>query len=92
MTSKFIGRTGLTRYPECSHCRLPCKHEQYEVSHTFSSKETTVRIYCCLECMKEDMGIEEHIVQVVEDRTRQEFNWLHKQVCPACRRRIIKSV
>ena len=42
--------------------------------------------------MREEMGVEEYITQQVESRTRQEFNWLHKQICPACRRRIIKAV
>ena len=92
MTSKFIGRTGLARQPDCSHCAKPCEHEQYEVSHSFTNQEPKMKIYCSLECMREEMGIEEHIVQEVESRTRQEYNWLHKRICPACRRRIISAV
>ena len=92
MTSKFIGRTGVERFPSCSHCDNPCEHEQYEVSHAFKGKERITKTYCSLECLKEEMGIEEYITQQVESRTRAEFNWLHKQICPACRRRIIKAV
>jgi hypothetical protein len=92
MTSKFLGRTGIRRYPDCSFCSKPCEHEQYEVSHSFTNKEPETKHFCSLTCLRDAMGIEEHIVQEVESRTRQEFNWLHKQVCPSCRRRIISVV
>jgi len=92
MTSKFIGRTGVQRFPACSHCANPCDRELYEVSHSFKGKERLTKHYCSLECMREEMGVEEHIVQEVGSRTRQEYNWLHKQICPSCRRRIIKAV
>jgi hypothetical protein len=40
----------------------------------------------------DDLGVTEHITEEVEKKAREEFNFLHKQICPSCRRRILKSV
>ena len=96
MTSKFLGKTGALRHPYCGHCDLPCKSEQYEFTHTFvgagGEKEKAIKLYCSIECMREDMGINEHILYEVETRTKKELNWLHKQVCPSCTRRITSVI
>lgn len=44
-------------------------------------------------CMEEFFveRLRDIINQEVEKQVRIEFNWLHSQICPACRRRIISN-
>jgi hypothetical protein len=43
--------------------------------------------YCSSDCMIEHL-YDEQIREEIDREVRKEFNWLHKQICPACRRRI----
>jgi hypothetical protein len=89
MTSKFIGRTKVRRVPRCSFCDNLCLGEQLEFTHKFSDGGSATKILCSMECLLEEMGLNDYITKEVERRTRREHNWLHKQVCPRCRARII---
>jgi hypothetical protein len=108
MKSKFLGRTDIPKKEVCQHCALPCKNEVYSVTHSFSSTKGVTTKFCSIECLREEMGVEEYIASEVEarakteaeavtsekveeevaGRVRKEFNFLHKLVCPSCRRRI----
>lgn len=71
----------------CGHCQLPIKKERIRLAHFFEGKKSVELNFCGGDCMKDylyDSDIHDEINQAVE----KEKAWLHKQVCPACKRRI----
>jgi len=76
---------------KCAHCSLVIKNET--VTLEYRRKEETYdrvhkRVYCSADCMVEAL-YDERIRDEIDLEVRKELNWLHKQICPSCRRRIM---
>lgn len=79
-----IGKTGIIL---CSHCGFATKDERLIFTHETAEGEKT-EVYCGTECLKEALDIVGEIEARVADKVRDEFNLIHKQVCPRCRHRL----
>lgn len=72
----------------CYHCDLPAEREHIRLTHRFLGEADDVDLdFCSGDCLKEFL-YDESIRDEIERRVKEEHNWLHKQICPACRRRI----
>ena len=71
----------------CLHCKFPIKKERVTLSYQREDVEQT-NLFCSPDCMVEYLW-DEKIRNEIDREVRKEMNWLHKQICPACRRRII---
>lgn len=75
----------------CDHCRLVCSEEVLRFTHEYVGEPPDASlVFCCVECMHEHFDMVP--ASTAEEETRKEANRLHKQVCPACRRRIRERV
>lgn len=73
----------------CHHCALPIRDEYVRLIHGQRSQSVPdVELYFCnADCMAEHFW-EERFQEELDAQVSKEKNWLYKQVCPACRRRI----
>jgi hypothetical protein len=83
---KIPSKTGVLI---CHHCQLPIKNEYVRLTHGQQKDSTPdVDIYFCNgDCLAEHFW-DERYAERLETEVKKEKNWLYKQVCPACRRRI----
>lgn len=70
----------------CLHCRQPIKKERVTLSYQRGDVAQT-DLFCSSDCMTEYLW-DEAIHERIDREVRKEINFLHKQICPSCRRRI----
>ena len=71
----------------CDHCRTLCEDEVYRFSHEYPGEPVDASLtFCSMECVYEHFDVVPYSRS--EEEVKKEANLLHKQVCPACRRRI----
>ena len=73
-----IGKIDAT----CDFCHLPKKHV---VTLTKGAK---TKHYCSQECFEEAEGVATRIHDEVRKQVKEELLFLHKKICPNCKRRL----
>ena len=72
----------------CHHCEKPVRGSYVRLTHESGRGPPDVEmLFCDGDCMREHFWDEE-ITEEIDKKVQEERNWVHKQVCPACRRRI----
>lgn len=90
MIHRKIGKTGIV---VCTMCKLPCEKEVFFSGHRFvGEKEDALSEFCSVGCRDDYEGVAERIEEEVDKKVREEFNLLHKSVCPSCVRRLLKLI
>lgn len=81
----------MKRIRKCAHCSSIIEKESVTLEYRLE-KETydyvRKKVYCSANCMVEAL-YDERIRDEIDREVRKELNWLHKQICTACRRRIM---
>lgn len=83
-------RSALERLSEllpvrCRHCSKEVgPHRVTLIRH---GEESHLVTFCDADCMAEFLWDTE-IKDEIDRQVRKELNWLHKNVCPACKRRL----
>lgn len=85
-----MGRPTMKNAEICDSCGAQITSEKYEETRYLEDGTVEREVYCSYECELESHQLS--VEAAAEELGKREINEIHRQVCPACRRRFLKRI